>query len=460
MAKRLHFIGIAGHTMAGLALAAQRAGFEVSGTDENAYPPSTDFLDQHKITWWRQPSPDHVKGVDQVIISGGTPPEYPELSAAKKARVPVASFAQFWGDLIKNAYSLVISGTHGKTTTTSLVAWLLEAAGKAPDYLIGITPKNFDSSVRYNQAPVAVSEGDEYQSSQLEATSKFNYYHPDALVVTSVEMDHPDLFLNLSDLEERFTDLIAALKPEAKLYLCADDVGASKLAKSAKVKVQTYGNGQGDWQARAIHFSAQGLKFTVVQAGRELGELTVGLYGRHNVLNALAAVAVASDYGLTWHQIASGAAKFRGAARRFSILTPQLASVRVIDDYAHHPTAAKATIEAVKLHFPGRVIAVYQPHTYSRTKTLLSEYQQAFSGADQTFLAPIEGARERDQAASVSSQDIARGASGQIEVINDRAELVEAVVAAAQPGDTVLVMTVGGYNKLAEELAAKLEHKS
>jgi len=459
MAKHIHFIEIAGNTMSGLAMAAKAQGNTVTGTDENAYPPTTDYLDKAGITWWREASPEHVQGADLVVISGAYPATHPEIMAAQKANILVQPFAQFWGELISNDYSIVVSGTHGKTTTSALLTWILEVADKHPDYLIGVRPKDLETSVRFNASSVAVSEGDEYQASQLAPTSKFSFYHPDMLVVTSVEMDHPDLFKDLDDLEKRFADLVSSLAPDAKLFLCADDPGAAKLSAAAKCDLATYGFNGGDWRASAVHFSATGISFTLAKGPQELGEITVGLFGRHNILNALGAVAAASTYGADWSQIVKAAASFKGTARRFSILTPTAANVRVIDDYAHHPTAARATIEAAKLHFHGRVIAVYQPHTYSRTKSLLKEYQQAFIGADATFLLPVDGARERHLEATVSSEDIAAKAMGKVEVIKDREELVGAVLGAAQPGDTVLVMTVTGYNELAEELAEKLQGK-
>lgn len=459
MSKHIHFIEVAGNTMSGLAMAAKAQGNTVTGTDENAYPPTTDYLDKAGITWWREASAEHVRGVDQVIISGAYPPSHAEIAAAQEASIPVEPFAQFWGELIADEYSIVVSGTHGKTTTSALLAWILDVAGKKPDYLIGVRPKDFDTSVRFNHASVAVSEGDEYQASQLAPTSKFSYYHPDMLLVTSVEMDHPDLFKDLDELEQRFSDLVKSLKPNANLFLCADDAGAAKLASTAGCEVATYGFNAGDWRANAVHFSASGISFTVHKGEDEIGQLTTGMYGRHNILNALGAVAAAHKYGVDWSQIVKAAASFRGTARRFSFVTPASAEVRVVDDYAHHPTAAKATIEAAKLHFPGRVIAVYQPHTYSRTKALLSEYQKAFNEADRTFLLPVDGARERHLEATVSSQDIASGAAGHIEVIHDRDALIRAVLDETQQGDTVLVMSVTGYGKLAEELADKLQEK-
>lgn len=460
MAKHLHFVEIAGNTMSGLAVASKLAGNIVTGTDENGLPPSTDFLNDNQIKWWASASPDHLDGVDEVIISGGSPADYPEFVAARERNIPLKPFAQLWGELIRDEYSIVVSGTHGKTTTSALVAWLLEGAGRRPDYLIGVRPKNLDSSVRFQNGAVAVTEGDEYQASRLEPTSKFAYYHPDMLVVTSVEMDHPDLFRDLSEVEARFRELARSLKPEAKLFLCVDDAGSIRLSGETPGTVVTYGLESGDWHCGSIHFNAAGISFTVFRAGEELGQVQVALYGRHNVLNALAAVAMAITYGLSWSDVTTAAHTFKGTARRFSIMTASGALIRVIDDYAHHPTAAKATIEATKLHFPGRVIAVYQPHTYSRTKALLSQYKAAFGEADATFLAPIDASRERHLEKSVSSHDIANGAAGNVKALDDRAELVEAVVAAAHPGDTILVMSVGGYQNLAKELAERMGTKA
>ena len=461
--KRLHFIGIAGHTMAGLALAAQENGYEVTGLDETAYPTavnySAQFLDKNQIKWWREADVKHVEGAAGIVVSGGTKPDHVELEAARAANIPIKSFAQLWGELTEDHYRIVITGTHGKTTTTSLVAWVLEVAGKSPDFLIGITPKNFAASVRLAGSQVAVTEGDEYQSSQLDDTSKFDFYHPDAAVITSVELDHPDVFADLAAVVERFRGLVTKLPRDGRLYYWQEEATVRELAELAACPTTGYGLSLGDWRAEKINFDPAGLRFEVMHQGASLGEAVVPLFGTHNILNALAALAVTYDYGVSWPTITKALTGFKGAARRFERLTSTSDQVQVIDDYAHHPTAAATTIAAVKLHFPGRLIAVYQPHTYSRTLALLAEYRQAFAEADETYLLPIEGARERHLEATVSSDDIAAGAAGHVQSITGRDALIEALKCSVRPGDTVLCMSVGGCDNLAQELALKLQER-
>ena len=462
--KRLHFIGIAGHTMAGLALAAKQNGYEVTGLDETAYPTevnySAQFLDKNQIKWWRVADVKHIDGVDGVVVSGGTKPDHVELGAARAAKIPIKSFAQLWGELTADHYRIVVTGTHGKTTTTSLIAWVLEVAGNRPDFLIGITPKNFPASVRLVGSKVAVTEGDEYQSSQLDATSKFDFYHPDAAVITSIEHDHPDVFPDLASVVNRFRVLVKAMPTDGRLYYWQEEATVRELVKMAPCTTIGYGLSLGDWQAEKISFDPTGLRFEVTKKDVALGEVIIPLFGTHNVLNTLAALAVTSDYGVAWPIITKALIGFKGASRRFERVTGPSDQVQIIDDYAHHPTAAATTIAAVKLHFPGRLIAVYQPHTYSRTTALLAEYRQAFAEADETFLLPIEGARERHLEATVSSDDIALGAAGRVHSVASREALIEAVSRSARPGDTVLCMSVGGCDNLAQELAVKLQEKS
>lgn len=452
----LHFIGIAGHAMRGVALAARDLGYTVSGTDETAYPPGSDWLDDHQLQWWREPDAKHLHGVTTIIISGGTKPTYPLLVEARKRGIEILSFAQFVGQLAQGKHRIVVAGTHGKTTTTSMIAWLLESAKRQPDFLVGIQPRNFDSSVRLTDSDVMVLEGDEYRSSQLDNQPKYNHYSPDVLVLTSVEMDHPDMFQDLAEIKRHFTKLVAGMPRHGRLYYWGESENVELVAGSAKCAIESYGLTAGDWRAENLIHNEAGSRFNLVHQKRHLGELVLPLYGRHNVLNALAASAVAINEGLTFKQLQKGLATFKGAARRFELLTSQAAPIAVYDDYAHHPTEVAATIEAARLHFGGRVIVVFRPHTFSRTHALMSEYHQAFKGADVSFITDIEGAREDGQATNVSAKQIVQGAGGQVYYEPDRASLIEKVVEAAHPGDTVLCMTVSGWDGLARQLAKRL----
>ncbi len=459
--KHLHFLGIGGHAMRGLAGAAKQLGFTVSGTDPGAYPPGSDWLDASGIPWWRQADPRHLAGVDRVIVSGHTQPDDPELAAARKRGLPIASFAELVGELTVSARRIVVSGTHGKTTTTSLLAWIFEQAGRQPDYLVGIQPHNFPSSVRMRGSQMAVIEGDEYRASQLDTASKFDYYHPDVLVVTGIEMDHPDFFPDLAAITARFEALAETLPASGRLVL---HQGVQLPADRLAAPLERYGlaaaGATADWQADQPEFTERGISFRLVHRGTVVGQLQAALYGRHNVANLTAAAAVASGEGVAWDTLTAAAASFTGASRRFSEVSQPGSTVRVFDDYAHHPTEVATTLEAARLHFSGRVLAMYRPHTYSRTKELLNAYSNAFVDADQAFIADIEGAREQHLSHSVSAADVAAIAGRQVAAVSGRELMLERLAAAAQPGDTIVCMSVNGYESFAEELAERVAGQS
>lgn len=452
----LHFLGIGGHTMGGLAVAAKALGYKVTGTDEMAYDARA--LSQADIQWWKQADPRHLDGVTELIISGGSAPDNPEIVAARDRQIPIKSFAEFFGNLTKSAKSIVVSGTHGKTTTTSLVAWVLEVAGKKPDYLLGIKPHNFDSSVRLAGSSVVVCEGDEYRASQLDNRSKFAFYHPDVLVITSVELDHPDFFQNLTEVKEHFAKLVERLPESGRLYY--HELPDSILSQAgAGHQVLQYGQGDAGWHTSAdIGYTPQGLTFALYREDRRYGELQVPLYGHHNVLNATVAAGVALDEGVPWTTVKQAFRTFRGAARRFERVSAPGQDIIVLDDYAHHPTEVAATIAAAKRHSGRRVVAILQPHTFSRVELLYKEFGKAIRKADIGLVAEIEGAREKHRAHQVSGEDVAKAAGPSVRYIGTRDALVQAVVEEAQPGDTVLCMTVGGYQKLARELARRLQN--
>ncbi len=453
---RLHFLGIAGAAMSGLAAALVQLGYEVTGTDPGAYPPASDWLDAQGIRWWRKPDPAHVEEVDTVIISSGTPADDVEVVAAGKHRIPVVPYAEFLGELAANKRRIVVAGTHGKTTTTSLIAWLLETAGQSPDFLVGITPRNFTASVRLSDTPLIVLEGDEYKASSMDSRSKFMYYRPDVLVATSLELDHPDVFPDVAAVRERFNELINGMPDDGRLLYAADASELAAIAKAATVPHEAYGEG-GDWQPAGVRFEPTGIAFDLHHNGKYAGHFAAPLYGRHNVANVTAAVAVALREGVNAETIQQGLAGFLGASRRFQVVSAPDAAVTVIDDYAHHPTEIATTIEAAKLHFGRRVLAVVRPHTYSRVQKLLAEYRQALAGADRAFVAEIEGAREKTAAATVSGGDVAEDAGSHVVYEPDRTHLVQAVVRAAKPGDIIISMTVGGYDGLAAELADRMK---
>jgi UDP-N-acetylmuramate--alanine ligase len=459
MTGQLYFIGIAGHTMRGLALAARDIGYQVTGLDEPAAPPGSDWLDEHNFVWHRHFDSIQLEGVTTVIVTGAhVTKDSLVIVEARRRGIPVQSYAEFFGQLTLGEQVIAVAGTHGKTTTTALIAWILESAGRRPDFLIGIQPFNFPASVRYAGADVAVVEADEYKASTLDTKSKAQYYHPDILVLTAVEHDHPDFFTNLAAVERRFKTIVAALPKHGHLIACAEADNVLKIAEQAPCRSTSYGIEAGDIRARNITYLPEGIEFEAERDGEVLGHLAVNLYGRHNVLNTLGAIAAAIEHGLSFNDILTGAATFKGAYRRFTIVSAPQAEITVIDDYAHHPTEVATNLEAAKLHFKGhRVVVIFRPHTYSRTAALLSEYQAAFDNADLVFITDIEGARETGNVATVSGQDIVDKLTMPAQYEPDRAQLINHVASQVKPGDVILCLSVSGHLSMAQELAAALK---
>lgn len=445
----IHILGIAGHAMAGVALAAKQLGYHVTGTDETAYEPMSSWLTEQGITWYRQADEAHLEGVDLLVLGGGIAADHLELKAAQNAQIVVKSYPELVSDLIQTDNRIVVTGTHGKTTTTSFITWLLESAGKNPDYLIGIKPKNFESSVRLSGSEVAVLEGDEYRSSRLDTSSKFTHYQPKTAIITSIEMDHPDLFANVGEVEERFKNLVAGLPEDGYLVYCNDSELVRSVAAGASVKAESYGTG-GDWQSLNTKFTPSGLEFDLQHGDEHVGNFTVPLFGAHNVANATAALAVCLQQGVSAADLQAGARQFLGANRRFERLSTNDDAITVIDDYAHHPTEVLATLAAAKQHFTGKIYAVFQPHTYSRTQSLLKEYQSCFKDADLAYVVDIEGAREAGISADITAAAIVTESN--VQYAPDRAQLLADLEAAAKPGDTIISMTVNGFDNFASQL--------
>jgi UDP-N-acetylmuramate--alanine ligase len=459
--KHLFFVGITGHTMRGLAEACTQLGYKVSGFDPAGADPGAAWLDEHGIPWSREFQIADLHGVEAVIVTGAhVSPDTPVIIEAAKHDISVKSWAQLVGELSAKAHVIAVAGTHGKTTTSSLITWLLESAGRHPDYVIGIQPFNFDSSVRLSGAKTMVVEGDEYRASPLEDKSKLQYYHPDTLIVTNIEMDHPDFFANEAAVMSRFEEIIAALPKSGRLIVCAENSNALAAARVAPCNIITYGLHTGDYQARNIAYVPAGIEFDVVAYGNVLGRVALPVFGRHNVLNSLSAIAAVLKAGLDLGQVINGATEFKGSYRRFNRLTTSDDAVTVIDDYAHHPTEVAATLEAARLHYRHRrIIAVFRPHTYSRTAALLANYANAFNEADMSIITGIEGAREAHLSHTVSGADVAKVAGKTATYLENRPEVVTHLKAHIQPGDVLVCMTVSGFDNLANELATSLNAK-
>lgn len=436
--------------MRGVALAAVDLGYKVTGTDETAYSPGSDWLDEQGITWYKEADVAHINGVDLLVLGGGVAVDQAELVAAQEAGIATQSYPEFVSTLIPTENRIVVTGTHGKTTITSFIAWLLESAGREPDFLVGIQPKNFASSVRLGGGEVAVLEGDEYRSSRLDTSSKFSHYQAKTAIITSIEMDHPDLFADLIAVRERFEGLVANLPEDGLLVYCNDSDIIREVVAKSKAQAVSYGTDDAHWRALNTQFNKDGILFDLYHDSELVGCVSVPLYGAHNVSNAIAALAVCLSQGIGIEELQAGAKSFLGASRRFECVSSPEDRIAVIDDYAHHPAEVAATLAAAKQHFTGKIYAVFQPHTYSRTQSLLKEYQACFSDADAAYVVDIEGAREAGVSTDVTSESLTTEPN--VYYATDRNQLINDLKAAMEPGDVLICMSVNGYQNFAHEI--------
>ena len=461
---RLHFLGICGYAVSGLALALAELGYRVSGSDEDPYPPTTDLLRAAGIPYASRHSAGALTTFgrpDLVILGNQVQPGNPELAAALAAGLEVVSEAEAEGRLAASRPRAVVCGTHGKTTTSTLLAHMLEVAGMGPGFRLGATSRNFGVSVRLggleHRSPF-VFEGDEYTTSALDRRAKFLHWSPDYVGVLNLELDHPDLYPDLEAYRAPYLELVAGMPPSGRLLLRAGDQAVRDLAEAATCPVTLVGGEEGEWRLQPPPRALRDGQ--LLQVSGPLGlrvSMRLPLFGLHNAENALMALALAVALGADPSAAAGAAASFRGPGRRFEIVG-EAGGATVVDDYAHHPTKLRATVAAARQMAPGRqLILVHVPHTYSRTRALLPEYREAFRGADVLILGPIEPARERHLEGSVSSEDVARLVEGpEVVLVRSAGEAVSAVLERVRPPALVVCCSVRGFDQVAERLLAAL----
>jgi len=452
--RHVHFLGICGYAVSGAALVARQLGYVVSGSDEDAYPPTTDTLTAAGIPWVNEHAAanlDMAGTPDLVVVGNQVRQGNVEWDAAVQRGLPVTSEAEFWRELTAGRLRLTVTGTHGKTTTASLLAWMLDCAGMSPGFRLGTTSRDFGVTARLGEGRPFVFEGDEYTTAPWDPRPKFLHTDPQAACVTRLELDHPDVYPTFESYRAPFVQLAQTMPSDGLLALCAEDPECVALKQHASCPTVLYGaTPDADWRID----STQPQRFTVTRSdgGAAVPPVHLALPGWHNVLNATAALILADAAGAPLDACAQACSTFRGASRRFEILgTP--GGVTVIDDYAHHPTEVAATVAAARQRYAdSRIIAVYVPHTYSRTLALLDDYAEAFRGADTVLLGPIEPARERHLAHTVSTRDVAariRGVSD-VRVVDSSDEALAMLLGEAQSGDVVLCMSVRGFDDLAK----------
>ena len=461
---RVHFIGICGTAMATLAAMLKTRGLDVQGSDHGVYPPMSDFLAREQIRVFDKYDAANITSeIDMVVVGNAISRGNPELEAVLDRKMRYCSLPEAIREhFLWDRRSIVIAGTHGKTTTTSMTAWLLTSAGEDPSLLVGGIASNFDSSYRLGSGRDFVIEGDEYDSAFFDKTAKFLKYLPDIAVIGNVEYDHADIYPDMEALRIAFRRLVNLIPQHGLLVLGADCPEAIALGRMARSPVETFGFSEGaDWRAGEMEPAGDHTRFEVTYRGDRLGHFEVPLYGAHNVRNALAALAVGHAVGVSHERLRTGLREFLGVRRRLE-LRGEVRGVSVYDDFAHHPTAILETIRAIKFTYPDRrVWAVFEPRSATSCRKIFQDdFVHAFheSGADEVVLAAVFRASlpeaERLSVDDIVKELVQRG--GRARTLPGVPEIVDTIAQEAREGDIVVLMSNGGFDGIHEKLLAAL----
>ena len=464
--KRIHLIGICGTAMATLAAMLKRRGYDVRGSDQNVYPPMSDFLAEQQIATLQGYDPQHITAdLDLVVVGNAISRGNPELEEVLDRKIRYCSLPEAVRDhFLWGARSIVIAGTHGKTTTTSLAGWVLTHAELDPSVFIGGIAENFAGSYRIGGGRDFVLEGDEYDSAFFDKTAKFLKYLPDVAVVSNIEFDHADIYADLESIRVAFRRLVNLIPRRGLLLLGGDDREARALAQTARCKVETFGLSESvDWQGHDLKIDAGVTHFGVRRGGTPIGLFEVPLLGAYNVRNALAAIAVGSAVGLNPDTIAEAFRRFKGVRRRMQ-LRGTVAGVAIYDDFAHHPTAIAETLAGVRSAYPDRSIwAVFEPRSAtSCRKVFQDEFAKAFSAADHVILPAVFRANLPDEQRLSIEQLIAdlRARGQDARYVPRVDDIVASVAREARAGDLVVIMSNGGFDGIHEKLLTALQTRA
>jgi UDP-N-acetylmuramate: L-alanyl-gamma-D-glutamyl-meso-diaminopimelate ligase len=452
--------------MATLAALLKSRGYDVRGSDQNVYPPMSDFLVQQGITTLQGYSADHISAdLDLVVVGNAISRGNAELEEVLDRKIRYCSLPEAIRDhFLWASRAIVITGTHGKTTTTSLVGWLLAHGGADPNVFIGGIAENFESSYRIGGGRDFVIEGDEYDSAFFDKTAKFLKYLPDIAVVNNIEFDHADIYPDLDAIRLAFRRFVNLVPRRGLLVLGADNPDALALKANARCKVETFGLSAGcDWQAHDLQLTAMSTTFGVRRGGTTIGTFEVPLLGAYNVRNALAALAVGGAAGLSTDTMAQGLRTFKGVRRRLQH-RGTAAGVAVYDDFAHHPTAIAETLEGVRSAYPDRRIwAIFEPRSATSCRRVFqSDFAKALAKADRVVLPAVFRSTvpedERLSPEALVSDLKAEGVDARY--IPDIPDIVRTVSKDAREGDLVIVMSNGGFDDIHQKLLSALEARA
>jgi UDP-N-acetylmuramate: L-alanyl-gamma-D-glutamyl-meso-diaminopimelate ligase len=451
--------------MTALAGMLQARGFRVTGSDQNVYPPMSTQLAELGIEIRPGFSPAHLDDDPNLVVVGNAVSRSnPEVQAMLARGIPFLSFPQALAEFfLGDRHPIVVVGTHGKTTTASLMAWVLETAGLRPSYMIGGIPRNFGSNYKLGEGRFFVVEGDEYDTAFFDKGPKFLHYRPQSAILTSVEFDHADIYLDLDHVKEAFRRFVRLLPPHGYLAAGLDFPHVAELLSAVACVWEGYGfSAMAHWRAAGEASDETGSRFVVLRQGKPAGGMQWGLAGRHNIQNALGVIAVASHLGIPFEQIQAGLASFAGVKRRQEV-RGVIRDIVVIDDFAHHPTAICETLAALRARYHGRRLwAIFEPRSAtSRRAIFQEEFVKAFAAADHVVIAGLYNPDYIPPGERLAperlAQDLAVRGAKDARYLPEVEAIVAHVATAAEPGDVVVIMSNGGFGGLHEKLLHALE---
>jgi UDP-N-acetylmuramate--alanine ligase len=440
---RIHFVGIGGIGMSALAKILLEGGYQVSGSDLKLSP-ITAKLQEMGARVFERHRPEHIGEAELIVVTSAAPKDNPEIVAGRARGIPIIKGSEMLGRMMEGKMNICVAGTHGKTTTTAMIAKILVDAGLDPTFVVGGEVQDLGTNGRLGHGPHFVAEADEYDRRFLEL-------NPRIAVITNIEADHLDYYGTFDALVEGFRAFVDRLPQDGALVACWDDPETRRLAKMVRQRngngprVVTYGlERSGQWWATNVRQNEHGgHDFVAWHLGRRAGAFRLVVPGRHNVANALAALAVARLLDLDLKQAGQSLATYTGTRRRFEI-KGQVGGVTVVDDYAHHPTEIRATLAAARERFPGQELwVIFQPHTYSRTKHLMAEFAEALALADHVVVTEVYAAREHDTLGVSGADIVAHMEHPDARFVPELDEAAKGVTARMKPGDVLLTLGAG-----------------
>lgn len=461
--SHIHLIGICGTAMASLAGILKDKGFKITGSDLNPYPPMSTQLESLGIQILKGYKKENLNPrPDFVIVGNVVSANNEEALEMLRLRIPYTSLPKAMGEfVISERDCICISGTHGKTTTTSMMAWIAENMKLGPGFLIGGIAKNFSKSFQNPKGKYFIIEGDEYDTAYFDKVPKFVHYRPKHVIFTSCEFDHADIYKDLGAVKAAFKTLMELIPENGTLLACASERNVMELVKFCGSKnVFSYGIGIGDYQASIVKISENGTEFDVNFKGQNLGRYSVSLTGNYNILNTLAVIGMAHQLKWDLQNLSQALKSFTGVKRRQEILG-EPGGVLVIEDFAHHPTAVRETVKGIKDRYPQRkVFAIFEPRSAtSRRKVFQKEYAEAFKDCDEILLAKAFDQTKIDEGNRFSSEELVSDLvkSGKSAAAFDNVDqIVSSVKMKAHKGDLVLIMSNGGFDGIYQKILKEL----